>query len=222
MAKRLFDMAAAIIGLLLLSPVFLLAFVGIKATSSGPAIYRARRMGQHGVVFVMHKFRTMHVANQPASVITGVADKRVFGFGRLLRATKIDELPQLYDVLTGTMSIVGPRPEDPKIVEQHYNQLARETLNVASGLASPGSIYNYTHGHLYLRDADPEGSYVRELLPMKLALELVYLRRQSFTGDLHVIARTAITIVRIALGQRLFAEPPEMAEARQLESMLRR
>ena len=222
MAKRLFDMAAAIIGLLLLSPVFLLAFVGIKATSSGPAIYRARRMGQHGVVFVMHKFRTMHVANQPASVITGVADKRVFGFGRLLRATKIDELPQLYDVLTGTMSIVGPRPEDPKIVEQHYNQLARETLNVASGLASPGSIYNYTHGHLYLRDADPEGSYVRQLLPMKLALELVYLRRQSFTGDLLVIARTAITIVRIALGQRLFAEPPEMAEARQLESMLRR
>lgn len=222
MAKRLFDMAAAIIGLLLLSPVFLLAFVGIKATSSGPAIYRARRTGQHGVVFVMHKFRTMHVANQQASVITGVTDKRVFGFGRLLRATKIDELPQLYDVLTGTMSIVGPRPEDPKIVEQHYNQLARETLNVASGLASPGSIYNYTHGHLYLRDADPEGSYVRELLPMKLALELVYLRRQSFTGDLHVIARTAITIVRIALGQRLFAEPPEMAEARQLESMLRR
>jgi len=222
MAKRLFDMAAAIIGLLLLSPVFLLAFVGIKATSSGPAIYRARRMGQHGVVFVMHKFRTMHVANQPASVITGVADKRVFGFGRLLRATKIDELPQLYNVLTGTMSIVGPRPEDPKIVEQHYNQLARETLNVAPGLASPGSIYNYTHGHLYLRDADPEGSYVRQLLPMKLALELVYLRRQSFTGDLHVIARTAITIVRIALGQRLFAEPPEMAEARQLESMLRR
>jgi lipopolysaccharide/colanic/teichoic acid biosynthesis glycosyltransferase len=222
MAKRLFDMAAAIIGLLLLSPVFLLAFVGIKATSSGPAIYRARRMGQHGIVFVMHKFRTMHVANQPASVITGVADKRVFGFGRLLRATKIDELPQLYDVLTGTMSIVGPRPEDPKIVEQHYNQLARETLNVAPGLASPGSIYNYTHGHLYLRDADPEGSYVRQLLPMKLALELVYLRRQSFTGDLLVIARTAITIVRIALGQRLFAEPPEMAEARQLESMLRR
>ena len=222
MAKRLFDMAAAIIGLLLLSPVFLLAFLGIKATSSGPAIYRARRMGQHGVVFVMHKFRTMHVANQQASVITGVADKRVFGFGRLLRATKIDELPQLYDVLTGTMSIVGPRPEDPKIVEQHYNQLARETLNVAPGLASPGSIYNYTHGHLYLRDADPEGSYVRQLLPMKLALELVYLRRQSFTGDLLVIARTAITIVRIALGQRLFAEPPEMAEARQLESMLRR
>lgn len=222
MAKRLFDMAAAIIGLLLLSPVFLLAFVGIKATSSGPAIYRARRMGQHGIVFVMHKFRTMHVANQPASVITGVADKRVFGFGRLLRATKIDELPQLYDVLTGTMSIVGPRPEDPKIVEQHYNQLARETLNVAPGLASPGSIYNYTHGHLYLRDADPEGSYVRQLLPMKLALELVYLRRQSFTGDLLVIARTAITIVRIALGQRLFAEPPETAEARQLESMLRR
>ena len=222
MAKRLFDMAAAIIGLLLLSPVFLLAFVGIKATSSGPAIYRARRTGQHGIVFVMRKFRTMHVANQQTSVITGVADKRVFGFGRLLRATKIDELPQLYDVLTGTMSIVGPRPEDPKIVEQHYNQLARETLNVAPGLASPGSIYNYTHGHLYLRDADPEGSYVRQLLPMKLALELVYLRRQSFTGDLHVIARTAITIVRIALGQRRFAEPPEMAEARQLESMLRR
>lgn len=222
MAKRLFDIAAAITGLLLLSPVFLLACMGIKATSSGPAIYRARRTGRHGAVFVMHKFRTMHVATQSASAITGVADRRIFRFGRILRATKIDELPQLYDVLTGRMSIVGPRPEDPGIVDRHYNELAHETLRVAPGLASPGSIYNYTHGHLFLSDADPEGSYVTKLLPIKLALELVYIRRQSLSGDLRIIVRTAITIARIALGQRRFSEPPEMREAKQLEPLLHR
>lgn len=221
MAKRLFDLFAAITGLALFSPVFLLAYVGIKATSSGPALYRARRTGKHGAVFVMYKFRTMQVATEAASAITGSADHRVFPFGRILRATKIDELPQLYNVLKGTMSIVGPRPEDPGIVDRHYNALARETLRVAPGLASPGSIYNYTHGHLYLNSADPEGSYVTRLLPIKLALELVSMRQQSFVGDLLIIARTAATIARIALGQRRFSDPPEMQEARRLEALLR-
>ena len=222
MAKRLFDICAATAALVLLWPVFLLAYIGIRSTSSGPAFYRARRAGRHGAVFVMHKFRTMRVATQPTSAITGVTDRRVFAFGRILRATKIDELPQLYNVLTGSMSIVGPRPEDPEIVSRHYNELARETLTVAPGLASPGSVYNYTHGHLYLSDADPEGSYATQLLPIKLALELVYLRRQSCLGDLGIIARTATTIARIAFGQRRFPDPPEMREARELEPLLRR
>ena len=214
MAKRLFDVIASVIAMVLLSPVFLIAAISIRMASPGPILYRARRVGRGGEVFVMHKFRTMHVGAGSGSVITGASDRRVFLAGRILRALKIDELPQLYDVLIGRMSIVGPRPEDPKIVDQYYTELDRETLEVAPGLASPGSIYNYTHGHLCLDDSDAEKSYVTKLLPVKLALELVYVRRASLVYDLRIILRTVLTIVQIGFGKRRFAEPSEMAEAR--------
>ncbi len=216
MAKRLFDVIASALALVVLLPVIVLAWLAVRLTSSGPAIYKAQRAGRDGVVFTMHKFRTMRIDSEPGSVITGASDSRVFLAGRILRALKIDELPQLYDVLIGKMSIVGPRPEDPRIVEQYYSRLGRRTLEVAPGLASPGSIYNYTHGHLYLDDHDPEQSYVRKLLPTKLALELVYMRRASMWYDLTVILKTAVTILLIGLGKRQFAEPPEIFEARKL------
>lgn len=214
MAKRLFDVIAAAFALVMLSPVFVLAYFAVRLTSSGPAIYEAQRAGRHGVVFTMHKFRTMRIGSGPGSAITGARDSRVFLAGRILRALKIDELPQLYDVLIGKMSIVGPRPEDPKIVEQYYSVPGRRTLEVAPGLASPGSIYNYTHGHLYLDDNNPEQSYVSKLLPTKLALELVYIRRASLWYDITVIMKTVVTILLIGLGKRQFAEPPEIIEAR--------
>lgn len=214
MAKRLFDVIASVIAMVLLSPVLVIAAVSVRLASPGPILYRARRVGRRGEEFVMHKFRTMHTGSGSGSVITAANDSRVFLAGRILRALKIDELPQLYDVLIGRMSIVGPRPEDPGIVDQYYNELGRETLTVAPGLASPGSVYNYTHGHLCLDDSDPEHSYVTKLLPVKLALELVYVRRASLAYDLRIILKTVLTILQIGLGKRYFAEPSEMAEAR--------
>lgn len=216
MAKRLFDVIVCAIAIVLLSPVLLLAYFAVRLSSSGPALYRARRVGRGGEVFVMHKFRTMHTGSDAGSVITGAKDSRVFLVGRILRALKIDELPQLYDILIGRMSIVGPRPEDPKIVAQYYSPLSRETLNVAPGLSSPGSIHYYTHSHLQLDDNDPERSYVEKLLPIKLAMDLVYMRRASLLYDLKIVLKTAVTILLIALGKRQFAEPPEFAEAREL------
>jgi len=216
MAKRLFDVIASAFAMVVLSPVVVLAYFGVRLTSSGPGIYRAQRVGRGGAVFTMHKFRTMHVGSGSGSVITGANDSRVFFVGRILRALKIDELPQLYDVLIGKMSIVGPRPEDPKIVAQYYSPLSRETLNVAPGLSSPGSIYYYTHSHLQLDDNDPERSYVVGLLPIKLALDLVYVRRASLWYDMTIILKTAVTILLIGLGKRQFAEPPEFAEARKV------
>ena len=216
MAKRLFDVIASVIAVVLLWPVFLIAAVSIRLTSPGPIPYRARRVGRRGEVFVMHKFRTMHTGSGTGSVITLTDDARVFLAGRILRALKIDELPQLYDVIIGQMSIVGPRPEDPKIVDLYYTELGRETLSVAPGLASPGSIYNYTHGHTCLDDSNAETSYVAKLLPVKLALELTYVHKASFCYDLQIILRTLLTILQIGLGRRKFAEPPEMAEARRI------
>lgn len=216
MVKRLFDVIFATLAILMLAPVFLAAAVAIRITSPGPVFYPARRTGRRGADFVMYKFRTMHVVQKSQSVITGTHDARVFPVGRILRATKIDELPQLLNVLLGQMSIVGPRPEDPAIVAKHYGPLGHETLTVRPGLASYGSLYNYTHGQLLLDDSDPEKSYVSQLLPIKLALEVVYVRNGALISDLRIIARTLFTIAGIALGKRNFKEPRELTAALQL------
>ena len=212
MAKRLFDIVASLTALVVLSPVFLIAAVGIRLLDGGPIFFLARRVGLNGELFTMHKFRTMRVTQgTAASIISSSGDSRVFPFGRLLRRLKIDELPQLYDVLRGKMSIVGPRPEDPAIVRDHYAPEHMETLTVRPGLASPGSIYNYTHGEELIGQGAPERDYVERLLPVKLALEQVYVRNASLWYDLRVIFRTIGVIVRIACGQR-GGDPPEMAK----------
>lgn len=214
MAKRLCDIVASVIGLIIFSPLFVLAAVGIRFSSPGPILFRAGRVGKDGKEFIMYKFRTMHCRTEgTGSAITSANDSRVFPFGSVLRTTKIDELPQLINVLFGAMSIVGPRPEDPGIVRKHYTQANWETLTVKPGLASPGSIYNYTHGDLYLTGEDTEARYIEELLPVKLALEQVYVRRSSLLYDLTIVMRTISTIIQIALGKSNFNDPPEMPEA---------
>ena len=215
MVKRLFDIIGATAGLLLLAPLFVIAAIGIRLSSRGPVLYCARRSGRNGETFGMHKFRTMLAHQGPqAGAITGPKDPRVFFFGSLLRRLKIDELPQLYDVLRGRMSLVGPRPEDPGIVREHYTPEQRETLRVLPGLASPGSIYGYTHGDQILAQGNPEQVYVEKFLPLKLALDGVYVREAGFLYDLRIILRTCTVIVLMALGKRKFSDPPEMAKLR--------
>ncbi|MCC6126041.1 MAG: sugar transferase [Pirellulales bacterium] len=209
--KRPFDIVAAAAALIVLSPIFLIAALGIRLSSRGPVLYRATRAGKNGRPFVMHKFRTMRIEQgNRASAITAAGDDRVFAVGRLLRALKIDELPQLYDILRGEMSLVGPRPEALEIVRDHYAPEHWETLAVRPGLASPGSIYNYTHGEKLIGKENPERDYLEKLLPLKLALDEVYVRQAGFVYDLRIIVRTAMVIVQIALGKRRFADPPEM------------
>jgi lipopolysaccharide/colanic/teichoic acid biosynthesis glycosyltransferase len=215
MAKRCLDLVLASTALVLLSPLMAAAALGVRLASPGPVLYRARRAGLHGAVFSMYKFRTMHVAGgSSASRITAHGDPRIFALGAWLRRLKIDELPQLFNVLRGEMSVVGPRPEDPEIVAAHYTPADRETLETPPGLASPGSIYNYTHGEALIGNEDPERDYAERLLPIKLALDRVYARRASLRYDLAIIARTLRVIVARALGARRFPDPPEMEEAR--------
>ncbi len=214
MVKRLLDIVLAALGLVLVAPVLALAALAIRLASPGPVFYRARRVGRAGACFTMYKLRTMH--QRPlgrTSRITGQDDPRVFPLGALLRRTKIDELPQLFNVLRGDMSIVGPRPEDPDIVERHYTPLLRETLAVRPGLASPGSIYNYTHGDALLAGGDPETAYVERLLPLKVALDVVYVRHASLDSDVRIIGRTLSTIGASLIGRRRFPAPPETREA---------
>lgn len=193
--KRVLDVVASVAGLVVLSPVMLVIALAIRLTSRGPVFYRAQRAGVGGAPFTMFKFRTMRVQEPGASRITAGADDRVFPVGRTLRRFKLDEIPQLINVVTGDMSLVGPRPEDVGIVKEFYEPWMMETLTVRPGLTSPGSLYGSAIEDEIAGD-DPERDYAERILPPKLKLELDYVRTQSFVGDLRLIVRTLTWIVR--------------------------
>ncbi|HYU90689.1 MAG TPA: sugar transferase [Gemmatimonadales bacterium] len=214
MTKRLMDVALSGLALVVLSPLLAIAAFGIWLSDRGPMFYRARLAGRDGRPFTMYKLRTMRVDHGTfRSVITAEHDPRVFPFGAWLRRAKVDELPQLINILRGEMSIVGPRPEHPDIVERHYRFDHRDLLAVRPGLTSPGTLYDYAHGEAIVGRADPERAYVERLLPLRLALDLVYVRRASVAYDVALIGRTVALIIAVLSGRRRFGEPPEMAEA---------
>jgi lipopolysaccharide/colanic/teichoic acid biosynthesis glycosyltransferase len=217
MLIRLVRVLVALLALVALSPVLALAAVGIWLSSGRPVFFRANRVGLNGTLFCMYKFRTMRV-DQPAggSAITAKDDPRVFTFGAWLRRLKIDELPQLFNIVKGDMAIVGPRPEDPRIVSACYAAPHLETLRVLPGLTSPGTIYYYTHGEEQIDGGDPLRYYVEHLLPTKLALDLAYVREARVSYDMRIVWRTIRAIASVALGTRSFPDPPELGRIRDL------
>jgi lipopolysaccharide/colanic/teichoic acid biosynthesis glycosyltransferase len=215
---RLFDLSLASLMLVLASPLFVVAALCVRLSSPGPILFRAKRIGRGGRPFTMHKFRTMSV-NPTGSgpPITGPQDPRVFRVGAFLRRSKIDELPQLFDVLRGDMAIVRPRPEDPEIVAHHYDERRKRTLEVLPGLTSPGALFDYTHGSRYLAGEHVEQNYVEKLLPVMLEIELVYVENRSLRYDVWVVLRTIWTIACVLAGRRQFPEPPEVRRLREQE-----
>jgi lipopolysaccharide/colanic/teichoic acid biosynthesis glycosyltransferase len=209
MGRRICEIALAGVALCLCAPIIAIAMAAIGLASPGPVIFRTSRVGHHGRLFTLYKLRTMHLTAAGLPV-TQRDDPRVFRVGRWLRASKVDELPQLVNVLAGDMAIVGPRPEDPAIVAAHYTDAQRETLRVRPGLASPGSIYNYTHGEATLGGEAALDTYVRDLLPLKLALDLEYVRHASFWYDVRIVGRTVAVLAARACGRRQFRDPPEL------------
>ena len=211
MAKRLFDIMLSGTALILSAPLWLVAAIGIRLSSPGPIFYYANRIGKGSTSFRMAKFRTMTMGSAGQSEITAPRDNRIFPLGQVLRLLKIDELPQLINVLRGEMSIVGPRPESDKIVAAHYTDWMRETLAVAPGLTSVGAVFGYSYGDELLDSLRPEESYVERMLPAKLALERAYLARASFAGDLSCIVRTGVAILLAPFGWRI---PPAARDVR--------
>ncbi len=173
----------------------LIAMIGIKISSKGAVLYKAKRMGKNMNPITVYKFRTMHMNADKEGAITAIDDSRIFSWGEVLRKTKIDELPQLFNVLGGNMSIIGPRPEDISIVNRYYTNEEKKTLDVLPGLACPGSIFNYTHGKQYLKGDDIDELYVKKFLHIKLALDLYYLRHWSLLYDIKIMFRTVYAIV---------------------------
>ena len=189
MGKRLFDIAGATLALLLLLPLLLLSALWIKLDSPGPVLYRQERVGRHGVPFRIHKFRTM--AHGAAGLpLTVGADARITRAGAFLRRTRIDELPQFIDVLQGTMSLVGPRPEVPRYVAHYPPGLRERALAVRPGITDPASLAFIDEAALLSRAVDPEREYIEVILPRKLQLAADYAGQASLRTDVVVLWRT--------------------------------
>ena len=196
MIKRLFDVVAAVAGLLVLSPLFALVALAIKLTSPGPVFFRQERVGRDFRPFRIYKFRTMVVdAPKLGGQITAGRDPRITSIGHLLRKTKLDELPQLLNVLSGEMSLVGPRPEVPKYVEMFRPQFA-EVLSVRPGITDLASVKYRDENEILGQADDPEAAYVNQVLPDKLALATEYVRRASFWFDVRLIFATFWKVLR--------------------------
>ena len=188
--KRAFDVTVAGLVLLVLWPVMVVIAILIRATSPGPAFFRQERVGLHGELFRIHKFRTLRTG--PAgTMISPTGDPRITRVGAVLRRTKLDELPQLLDVLAGTMSLVGPRPEVPAYAALWPAEYRDVILSVRPGITDPASVAFRDEPERLAAVADPETYYVSVLLPEKARMYAEYVRGQSFLGDLVVLGRTA-------------------------------
>ncbi|MBQ0958332.1 sugar transferase [Ideonella sp. 4Y11] len=197
MAKRLLDLTVSALALLLLSPLLLLIALAVKLDSAGPVFFRQERVGQGGRVFRIHKFRTMRTdAERLGPQITVGRDPRITRVGHWLRDRRLDELPQLIDVLLGTMSLVGPRPEVPRYVAHYPAALKAEVLAVRPGLTDPATLAHLDEAALLAAAPDPERAYIDEVLPRKLALQADYARRATLRGDLGLLWRTLCALVR--------------------------
>lgn len=196
MSKRLFDVVVAGCGLVILAPVLLAIALWIRLDSPGPVLFRQRRVGRHGRLFDIYKFRTMVIHPDHGRQLTVAHDPRITRAGHILRRTKLDELPQLLNVLAGTMSLVGPRPEVPRYVDC-YPPVARQTvLSVAPGITDLAAILYKDENDILGRAPDPEQAYIETILPVKLEYYQRYVRDRSFWLDLRILVRTLAAILR--------------------------
>lgn len=194
MAKRAFDLLLATLALLLLSPLLLAVALVIKLDSPGPVFFRQERVGRHGVPFRIHKFRTMREGAAGLAITVG-ADPRITKAGAFLRRTRIDEMPQLIDVLQGTMSLVGPRPEVPRYVAFYPPALRARALAVRPGITDPASLDFIDEAALLAAAADPEREYIERILPLKVQRQAEYAERASLATDIAVLLRTVAVLL---------------------------
>ena len=196
MLKRTFDVLAALTGLIVLSPLLLTLAAIIKSTSAGPVFYRGVRAGRDGTPFRIFKFRSMvQNADRLGGPSTAGNDPRLTGVGSLMRAYKLDELPQLINVLIGDMSLVGPRPEVLSEVET-YTAEQREVLRIRPGITDWASIWNSNEESVLAGASDPHAAYKQLIQPTKLKLQLVYYRERTLLIDLQILLATIVKLFR--------------------------
>lgn len=212
MVKRMFDIFMAAIGLIILSPLFIIAAISVKLSSPGPVFYVQNRVGQHARLFHLYKFRSMvdRAENMGTSVTTG-DDPRITKIGKLLRKTKMDELPQLWNVFIGDMSFVGPRPDVPEIVH-NYSDDMKSILKIRPGITSNATLHLRNEEALLSLAKEPDRAYEEIFVPAKVKLAMEHVNRQSFFFDLKILLQTVWALT----GGRLWPikEHPFVADVR--------
>jgi lipopolysaccharide/colanic/teichoic acid biosynthesis glycosyltransferase len=191
--KRLFDILFSLVGLSLLAIPFAVIGPAIKLSSRGPVFYRQQRIGRGGKPFWLYKFRTMYVG-EGGSLVTVRGDPRITPVGRILRRWKLDELPQLWNVLLGEMSVIGPRPEVERYVS-HYTPEQRRLLEQTPGLAGLSQLVYPTEADMLRHCVNPEEFYIRQLMPKKLAVDLQYQTSRTFWSDLKLLLEMVLLIL---------------------------
>lgn len=211
MGKRVLDVCGATLALLASLPLFLALAVAIKLDSRGPVFFSHIRTGRDGRIFRLYKFRSMFLGSESGPAITGKADPRTTRIGRLIRPLRIDELPQLLNVLTGDMSLVGPRPESPEFVTS-YTAEQRQVLALRPGITGPTQLAWLGESDRFPPGVDPAQYYMRTMLPEKLQSDLWYLRTRTFVGDLGYLIQTPVRLAGLVLTRIRFG--PALKPAR--------
>ncbi len=193
--KRLFDFGIALVACIILSPLLLILGILIRIESPGSGLYRQERVGKEGVSFQLLKFRSMRSDLSGPAITLGTNDPRITRVGQWIRKSKMDELPQLWNIVMGDMSFVGPRPEVPKYVAL-YTTEQRDVLAVRPGLTDPASIQAFDEGARLESVEDPEKFYREVILPEKVNMQLAYIRKATFLSDGRVIVRTLLRILK--------------------------
>jgi lipopolysaccharide/colanic/teichoic acid biosynthesis glycosyltransferase len=191
--KRLFDILFSLVSLSLLAVPLLVVGAAIKLTSRGPIFFRQRRIGRGSKPFWLYKFRTMYIG-ESGSLVTAEGDPRITPLGRLLRRSKVDELPQLWNILLGEMTIIGPRPEVERYVA-HYTPDQRRLLEQTPGLAGLSQLVYPTEADILRHCLNPEEFYIRELMPKKIAVDLHYEAVRNFRSDLRLMFEMVLLIL---------------------------
>jgi len=194
--KRIFDFTMALIGIIVTAPIMLIMAVIIKATSKGPVLFRQKRLTMGTKEFTIYKFRSMTVDEhrEKNSVQIKGSSAEITPIGKFMRKTKIDELPQFFNIIVGDMSFIGPRPELPRRLN-HYDEIQKEIFQVRSGISSPASIVFSDEEYLMNQVKDPEKYYIEQIMPYKIELNRYYIRRQSFSRDIWYIVATLLKII---------------------------
>jgi lipopolysaccharide/colanic/teichoic acid biosynthesis glycosyltransferase len=193
--KRCADLIVSATGIAFTWPILLMCACAIKLESSGPILFRQQRVGQRGQLFTVLKFRSMRNGSERDHLkITVAGDSRVTAVGKWLRKTKLDELPQLFNVLYGEMSLIGPRPEVPEYV-RHYDNTQRLVLQVKPGITGPASLEFIDEEELLRHASDPHWLYCTDILPRKLELDLKYCQTASFMSDIRIAYRTLLRVL---------------------------
>ena len=219
--KRIFDIVMSIVGILLLFPIMIVVSILIKVTSRGPILFKQRRLTKDMKEFTIYKFRSMRTDfdKDGKGIQVKGSSNAITPIGKIIRKTKLDELPQLFNILVGDMSFIGPRPELPRRLK-YYSEEDKEMFKVRSGISSPASIVFSDEEYLMNQVRDPEKFYIEQIMPYKIKLNRYYVKNRSFLGDIYLIIATFLKILNKVDDKSIVKDCKLLKEKKKIENRI--